>query len=776
MSTKTLLITSVLFGFLLSTAAGLCFADASAQFKQADDYKKNKQYEQAEAIYKEIVTDYASTDDAFQAQKNLVILYVFWSKQQQADVDLQQLLVNFSGHKDIAQAVHDIAYQYRCVNKQQKANQIDQYVVNNWPRSDYGVLAQMDIAKYYVDCRDDPNAEAALDKLIANFSNSPLIARGVHDVAQHYRGLRKYDKANQLYQYTIDHWPQSEHALWSQADLIKSHLALGDDPSAEAAADKLLANFNDNPLTARAVWDTGQLYRDLKKYQMANRLYLHVTNHWPGTEHALWSQADLIKSYLALGDDPNAEAAVDELLANFNENPIIARAVWDTAQLFRGLKKHQKANRLYQHIIDHWPEAEHAIQSQADLIKSHLALGDDPNAEAAIDKLLADFADNPLLARAIWDTGQFYRDLKKYQKANMLYQYVIDEWPESEPAMWAQADLIKSYLALADEASAEAAVDKLLTDFNDSPLIARAVWDTGQLYRGLKKYDKANRLYQHVVKNWPGPEHAMWSQADLIKSYLALRDDPNAEAAAGKLLTDFNDIPLIARAIWDTARLYRDLRKYDGAKQLYQHVIDDYPHAEHAILSQIGVAEVNVLSHIDSENDTAARAELDILIADFNGHPALPEAVFVVGEQYYNKAFLSKKQGLAAESKANFQKAIAVWERIITELPPSYLTPQTNIFVAICYDRIGDYRTAIKYYQVVLDDWPDYQHACSAQYKIGRCYQSLRDVGLLGRSEAEIKIRAAYEAVVKNYPGCSTIPAARNWLNYNKKSVEGGQK
>jgi len=620
---------------LLSAAAGLCLADASAQLKQANDYKMAKQYEQAEAIYQQIVTGFPGSNDALEAQKQLTILYITTDSQEQADAALQQLLVNFSGHKDIAQAVHDIAYQYRCVNKQQKANQIDQNVVNNWPRSDYAVLAQMDLAKYYVDCRDDPNAEAALDKLIANFSNSPLIARGVHDVAQHYRGSRKYDKANQLYQYTIDHWPQSEHALWSQADLIKS--------------------------------------------------------------------------YLALGDEPNAEAAVDELLANFNENPIIARAVWDTAHLYRGLKKYQKANRLYQHIIDHWPQAEHAIQSQTDLIKSHLALGNDTAAQAATDKLLGSFSEHPLIARSIWDTGQHYRNLKKYEMANQLYQYVIDKWPRSEPAMWAQADLIKSYLALADETNAEAAVDKLLTDFNDSPLIARAVWDTGQLYRGLKKYDKANRLYQHVVKNWPVPEHAMWSQADLIKSYLALKDDPNAEAAVDKLLTDFNDIPLIARAIWDTARLYRDLKKYEKAKQLYQHVIDDYPHAEHAILSQIGVAEVNVLSHIDAGNDSAAQAELDILIADFNDQPELPQTLLSISEQYFYRH--------------NYKRATELWVLMLSKYPESSIIGEILYPLATCCERLKESQNAIKYFTKLIEQYPNGPYAYRAPYKLALIYR-----------------------------------------------------
>jgi len=411
MSTKTILISSVLFGFSLFMAAGVCFADASAQFKQAEDYKKNKQYEQAEAIYQQIVTDFPYSNDALEAQKQLTILYIRQNNQPDADTALQQLLAGFYTHKDIPQAVHDIAYQYRLLQKYEKANQIDQYVVDNWPQSDYAVLGQMDLAKYYVNRGDDPNAEVACDKLLTNFSNNPLIARAVHDVAQHYRDSQKYEKANSLYQYVIDNWPKTEHALWAEADLIKSHLALGDDLNAEAAVDKLLANFTDNPLIARAVWDTAQLFRDLKKYQKANQLYLHVIENWPKAEHAMWAEADLIKSYLALGDGPNAEAAIDKLLANFTDNPLIVRAVWDTAHLYRGLKKYEKANQLYQHVVENWPESEHAIQSQADLIKSNIALGDDVAANAAVDgtpTLDAAEFHNDMLSNYDWFSNGLY--------------------------------------------------------------------------------------------------------------------------------------------------------------------------------------------------------------------------------------------------------------------------------------------------------------------------------------------------------------------------------
>jgi hypothetical protein len=96
----------------------------------------------------------------------------------------------------------------------------------------------MDIAKYYVDQGDETNAEAATAKLLTSYSGHARIARAIHDRAQHYRYTQKYEKANELYQFVVGTWPKAEHALWAQADLIKSYLAQGDDTAAEAAAER----------------------------------------------------------------------------------------------------------------------------------------------------------------------------------------------------------------------------------------------------------------------------------------------------------------------------------------------------------------------------------------------------------------------------------------------------------------------------------------------------------------------------------------------------------
>ncbi len=74
----------VVFGLLFFGTAGVCFADVSAQLKQAETHRNDGNYAEAKAIYQSILTNYPGTDFAFSAQENLAILYIFWDKPAQA--------------------------------------------------------------------------------------------------------------------------------------------------------------------------------------------------------------------------------------------------------------------------------------------------------------------------------------------------------------------------------------------------------------------------------------------------------------------------------------------------------------------------------------------------------------------------------------------------------------------------------------------------------------------------------------------------------------------
>jgi len=114
--------------------------------------------------------------------------------------------------------------------------------------------------------------------------------------------------------------------------------------------------------------------------------------------------------------------------------------------------------------------------------------------------------------------------------------------------------------------------------------------------------------------------------------------------------------------------------------RLWQHTFEINPQGPLAIQAKTGVAGMDILLG----NDEAAHASIDRLIADFQGHPTLPQTIFRIGEEYYNKASQMEKEGLKAESEECFQKAITVWEKIIPLESHTIYSTHAWYFSAVC--------------------------------------------------------------------------------------------
>jgi len=693
MANKTLLITLLSFGFLLSMASGQCFADASEQLEQAKSCYEAGDYPKAEQLYQDILKQHPGSDFAFQAQKQLTILYIAWGNKPQAEASFEKL-ANTAANDDVAAAVRDMASYYSSLQKSEEPDKRFQYYqalsicrrqldVVDQPGSEYAMWSQVRLAMSNIEF-GDAAVQAAVDKLLAEFSGNAQIARGVHEVALKLRVLKKYKKAIELYQYVVDNWPAADYAAWSQMDLAKSYVAIGDANAAEAAVNKLLVNFSNNPSIAQIVYDIAGCYRQAKKHPKAISLYNHIIDNWPQQKYAMWSLRDLAMSNFDLGDDPNAQAAVDKLIADYSDNVDIPSNVYEIAKYYRKHAKYKKAINLYQRVVDNWPGADHALWSQLDMAMSYATIGEDPNAEAAIDKLVTRFSENQHIAGVVYEMAKSYRRSKKDEKANQICNLIIGKWPKSEHALWAQRDLAKFNIAVGDDLSAQAALDKLLADFSKQGHIAQAVYDIAKQYHDLQKYEEAGLFYQYVIENWPVDEYAMWAHAGLAKL------------------------------------------------------------------------------HIDLGDDDAVQTALDTLIADFNDNPALPETVFEIGEQYYYKAFEDPKKCRNVKSEESLCKAKDILERIVEQWPQSKSIGlrHAQYFTAVCYRQLGEYEKAITDYQKVVDNWPDYQYAWSAQYLIGSCYEKLKYYGTLPESEADHNIEQAYKAVVEKYPDSAMVPTA----------------
>ncbi len=60
----------------------------------------------------------------------------------------------------------------------------------------------------------------------------------------------------------------------------------------------------------------------------------------------------------------------------------------------------------------------------------------------------------------------------------------------------------------------------------------------------------------------------------------------------------------------------------------------------------------------------------------------------------------------------------------------------------------------------VGDSCPEYRMRWKALFLIGRNYENLKKTGLITESQANLKIKAAYEQLLEKYPDCEVAETA----------------
>lgn len=508
---------------------------------------------------------------------------------------------------------------------------------------------------------------------------------------------------------------------------------------------------------AAAQLEQANAYLEAEEYKQAEGVYKEIVQNYPDSDEAMKAQKKLAVLYINWEKDLEARQSLNKLLNDFSNHPDVTESVWEVCDAYLGSAKYKKAGEFFQYFLKNRPQDKNSIWFKAYLIRVKIAFEDFPAVEVLFQEMLAEYSvDDALLADVLINIGHSYFYAEQHKKAHELYSQAMDTGPDELDEMWAVMGLGMSNAALGNNAEADSAVERLVTDFSDRADVAMAVLCIADAYLTLGEYEKAAELYRYISETWPDSEVAIDSQAGLAGASIALGDYSAAQTHIEKLFTDFSGDKRLASALKLVADSYLDVGDYQKANSLYISALDKGLGDEDAMWAQMGVAVSNIaLSNEPNVENPNTVAAIDSIIADFNDHPDLPEAVFQIGEEYYNWAFGYENKGRGAEAEENFTKAIIVWERIIQELPSSdVFTPLAYYVAGDCYFQLGEYETAIKYCQVVADNWPDYEYAWHAQFLVGNYYERLRYAGLIPESEANPIIEQAYQVVIEKYPDC----------------------
>lgn len=153
------------------------------------------------------------------------------------------------------------------------------------------------------------------------------------------------------------------------------------------------------------------------------------------------------------------------------------------------------------------------------------------------------------------------------------------------------------------------------------------------------------------------------------------------------------------------------------------------------------------------------------MCSEFASNDSLSIALSVIGEEYYIKGFTLEGKGQDVQAKECMQKAIPIWERVVKEYPASSVAAQACCWVGDCYGKLGEYQNSIEYYQKAVDNYPAHSKGWHALSRLGRNYEELKLSAAISESEANAKIKEAYQTLVERYPNCKAAQVAQRWLN-----------
>ncbi|MHC4426135.1 MAG: tetratricopeptide repeat protein [Planctomycetota bacterium] len=412
--------------------------------------------------------------------------------------------------------------------------------------------------------------------------------------------------------------------------LAISSIYLGYEDAAKEYVDKLVTDFAKDKRMGTAACILADEYRKLARHRKARELYQYALVNWPDAEYTLWSHMGLAISNIHLRYEDAAQDHADKLLTDFAEDKRMARAACLIADEYRKVGKRHEARRLYRYVVDNQADAEYALWSQMGMAILTVSTGNDELAKEAIDKLQAAFSEDKRMATAACILADEYRELARHRKARELYQYALVNWPDAEYTLWSHMGLAISNIHLGYEDAAQDHADRLLTGFAEDKRMARAACLIADEYRKVGKHDKARGLYRYVVDNRPDADYALWSQMGLAILSVWMGNDELAEEAIDKLQATFSEDERIATAACLIADEYRKMEKHDRACGLYRYVVDNWPDAEYALWSQMGLA----ISNIRVGDDSAAQVAIEELAAKFSGRERINQAVHDIVREY----------------------------------------------------------------------------------------------------------------------------------------------
>jgi outer membrane protein assembly factor BamD (BamD/ComL family) len=333
---------------------------------------------------------------------------------------------------------------------------------------------------------------------------------------------------------------------------------------------------------------------------------------------------------------------------------------------------------------------------------------------------------------------------------------------------------IISKIKRGDTTNLDSQIDEFISDNQSNQHLPWQIHKIARKFGQCIRYEEAKGLYQKLVQDYPNTEYGqnavLEAERMKISALVDSGQESQAQAEITSLIANHGSRADADSTLYFIARRFERARKcsidrYNKAISIHQHIIDTWPDSQFKERCRLDIQKNQLLTSIDSGNDSNVVAELNQLITNNKGVSHMEHVVSRIAEQYNKLGQKAELEVDRANIKANYQKAVGIWEIFFTTgFEQSKYTPVAYHWAGEAYHKSSDYAKALVCYQAIASLYPDYKFAPYAQFKTGLCYRNLKFKGLIAPETADSLAIEVFQKVIDHYPDSVYADQSQDWI------------
>ena len=238
------------------------------------------------------------------------------------------------------------------------------------------------------------------------------------------------------------------------------------------------------------------------------------------------------------------------------------------------------------------------------------------------------YPDDELAANVQLQLASVYYRLKDFAQAQKEYEKVVQKYPLRSKEAQRQVDFIKKhsdfnyqplrmYVDIQNTPDPQERIEglkEILERYPDCNLADDVQYSIGRTYILLRQYPEAKKEFDILLTKYPHSPCIAEYYFNIGKSYIRQKKFEEVIKIYRKLLNEYPDSYLAPKAQWRIGKSYLQLKKYSLAHTEFQKVVDKYPDSIQAPMALLAIG--NIYAYHQKEKEKAKKAYQKVL-ADY---------------------------------------------------------------------------------------------------------------------------------------------------------------